>query len=391
MKAVFILSDALRHDYLAYMPFLRKMSGECEFYKKIIPGLGFCEISEYVSGIPSLENGNIFQITFSGKFGATKNHWLTRMTNIVNKIPRVRRYYAQWLDRRLAEKDGVEFEKDMVRVRYHIPLFLLHFFKPTESKLKYDDAAFFPQSNLFHKLRARGISYDIDDFVEFNKIRGSETSRLRNLARKIERRELKDFTLLYIGYGEIAHRTGTGSDAFHRTLAAYDRELERMFQRLEANYPGEYRFMILGDHGMVDVEKYIDLTELLKEISEAHSMKVGEDFVYFIDSTALRLWFRDSSVIADCDRRIRAALSADLDDVDLKRGDHFYGDRIYFLRPGRVFFPDFFNTVRNRGMHGYTNRIDEQKGMALILGAAPAQHEELELHEVSKLILRQFA
>ena len=391
MKMVFILSDALRHDYLQYMPFLQAMTEECPYYKKVIPGLGFCEISEYVSGRTSLDTGNTFQVTFSGKFGKTHLHDLTMANKIVNKIPRVRRYSARLLDRYLQKYDGSLFEHDMLRVRYNIPLSMLSFFIPTESKLKYDAPEFFPATNLFHILQKAGLSYDIQDFVEHNKIKGTDDERLARLRTKIEAKNLKDFTLLYIGFGEIAHATGTRSASFHSKLTSYDGTLKNLYTLLKKNYGEDFRFVILGDHGMVDVEKYIDITELIEQMKDKFHLTVGEDFVYFIDSTAFRVWLRDQRFLSECNAMIQERLATDLDELDLERADNFYGDLIYILRPGRVFFPDFFNVYKNKGMHGYTNKIDEQKGMCLILGdQRHAVHEELELHCAHQLILEQF-
>ena len=51
MNIVFILSDALRHDYIEHMPYLKKMSEENIYYENVKPGIGFCEISEYITDI----------------------------------------------------------------------------------------------------------------------------------------------------------------------------------------------------------------------------------------------------------------------------------------------------------------------------------------------------
>ncbi len=53
-KVICILSDALRFDYIEKqdMKFLKEITGkgDCFYVEKIISGLGFCEIVEYVTG-----------------------------------------------------------------------------------------------------------------------------------------------------------------------------------------------------------------------------------------------------------------------------------------------------------------------------------------------------
>ena len=73
---------------------------------------------------------------------------------------------------------------------------------------EYDSYEFGGEENLFVQLKAMGVEYDIEDFVKHNKVKGSDKERLIRLQEKVKKEKLKDFTLLYIGYGEIAHFTG---------------------------------------------------------------------------------------------------------------------------------------------------------------------------------------
>ena len=389
MKIIFILSDALRYDYINYMPFLSKMAEEHTYYEKVTPGIGFCEISEYVSGIDSRHNGNLFQLTFNGQWGREVFSIEAKINNFFNHIPRLRRYTQRFFDYYLGREKGLLFDQDILNVRYNIPLNLLNYFLPTESRNEYDSSEFFPETNLFLMLKRMGKSYDIDDFVQHNKIKGSDDDRLVRLKKKIERKELADFTLLYIGKGELAHMTGTKSNFFHDKLSEYDSKLREIKTLLDKIYDDNYRFVVLGDHGMVDIDKYIDIRPLIKQVEKECDLKIGEDYVYFIDSTALRLWFKDKRKKEQCNYIVQNHIKQYLDDFKVE--NEFYGDLIYVLKPGNVFFPDFFNTKKNKGMHGYNNKVVEQKGLCIIIGTNDKSvYPLIELHKVKKLILDLF-
>ena len=180
--------------------------------------------------------------------------------------------------------------------------------------------------------------------------------------------ELQDFTLLYIGKGEIAHITGTNNPYFHKVMKEYDTKLNRIYNLLKENYKDEFAFIILGDHGMVDVDTYIDVKPILNMISKM-KIRLGYDYVYFIDSTCFRLWIRDGTKVEKIDRAIKECLDPYLDySIDNTIIDTKYGDLIYFVKPGIMFYPDFFNNSRKRGMHGYQNKINEQMGMCIAIG-----------------------
>lgn len=391
MKVVFILSDANRWDYINYMPFLKEQSNRGYFVEKIIPGIGFCEISEYISGLPSTENGNLFQITFKGKYGPRINKGLKNLCSITNKIPKIRWKIASKVDNYLKRSPMID-ESGILNVRYAIPIDLISYFKPTESLYEYDDIHFFPNLNLLQKIKAKGHSYDIDDFVKHNKVKGTDEERLVRLQEKIKNKNLKDFTLLYIGKGEVAHETGTDDKFFHKILYKYDKVLRDIYKLLVDNYGDKFIFVFLGDHGMVNVKKYINPTRIIKDLQKIFHLVCGEDFVYFVDSTCLRFWFREKSVITDANTIILKHIGDYVDNsVDTKLIDSSYGDLIYIVKPGVMFFPDFFNLKKKKGMHGYQNTISDQWGICICMGNVTQGYcEQMHLYEINDFIYNFF-
>jgi hypothetical protein len=391
MKTVFILSDANRWDYLQYMPYLSKKAQEELHVKKIIPGIGFCEISEYLSGIPSVNNGNLFQITFNGEFNKKKYNGLNAVATITNRIPKIRWKVAHAIDSYLM-RYGDLADKDILNVRYAIPVNMINYFSPTESRLAYDDPDFFRNENILYRLKDKGYTYDIEDFVKHNKIKGTDEERINRLKEKIKEKKLKDFTLLYVGKGEIAHDTGTHNSDFHSKLEEYDTLLKSIDELLEEKYGDDYVFIVLGDHGMVNVNDYIDVTPIIKRIKKKFNLRIGEDFIYFIDSTCFRIWLKDNALLSKVDLCVKDMLWEVIDtSVDVKMIDEKYGDLIYIIKPGIMFFPDFFNLKKKRGMHGYQNTIEEQKGMMVCIGDVESrQIESMHLYEVNDFIAKLY-
>ncbi|EMU55854.1 alkaline phosphatase family protein [Clostridium butyricum] len=392
MKVVCILSDALRHDYIEKMDFLKKMSNEKYYIKKIKPGLGFCEISEYVTGMDSIKNENVFQITFNNKFSSIegKVKILSKLNNFMGSIPKVRKYTDKIISKYVETDKFYVDTNEIKRVRYNIPLELLKYFKPTESYYKYDDNNFFFEKNIFNDMKKSNISYDIDNFVEHNKIKGTDEERLENLRKKINTKSLKDFTLLYIGYGELAHVLGTKDIKFNHILKQYDLKLKSIYDDLINQYDNDACLVILGDHGMVDVEKYININKNIDEICKKNNLIKGNDIVYFIDSTFVRIWIKDKSKVENIERELKNEYLNDIEPIEFDdRIKSIYGDIIIMLKPGKVFFPDFFNRKKIKGMHGYSNEICEQQGMMLILGESikKSAYNNLHLHEAKDILL----
>jgi hypothetical protein len=376
MKVICILSDAIRYDYLQYMPFLNSMKDKGDYIERIKPGIGFCEISEYISGLPSFQNDNVFQLTFNGQYGKVNNKTVSFLNSVFSKIPKIAKINNFIIDAYLSGIANIFPSPDVIRVRYNIPVHFLKYFMPTESAFVYDDDSFFNERNLFHILRSKDISYDISDFVQHNKIRGTDEDRLDRLQEKIIYKTLKDFTLLYIGYGELAHFLGTSSVLFKKQLKEYDDRLHSLYTSFVNNYKQDSHLIVLGDHGMVDVNSYINIEKKLKKIFKAKKLRPGEDAVYFIDSTVIRIWIDHNLLIKETiEEELKHFLGDAFDEVSFPQNVYDkYGDIILLLKPGYVFFPDFFNKKRIKGMHGYNNDIDEQHGFFLRVGSATRRY-----------------
>ncbi|MDR3259598.1 MAG: alkaline phosphatase family protein [Fusobacteriaceae bacterium] len=398
-KTIFILSDALKSEYINQynLSFLKEMIKDEKtlYIKKIFPSTGFCEIIEYVTGKKAEETGYLTQIAAKQDWKVTNSTIITLIEIVetfILKIPKIRTWYSKFFQKKVDWFLKNYFAEEMIRVRYKIPLSLLSCFEPTESIDEYDSCAFGQEDNIFYKFKESNISYDLDDFVKFNKIKGTDESRISNLKEKIINKKLEDFTLLYIGYGEIAHNTSTNSIYFGKKLTSFDKELRIIFELIKKNYDN-FELSILGDHGMIDIGEYINVVPMIKNIAKNLGLIFKKDYIYFIDSTLLRLFLKDKNLVLKIKEMLEKELfpNYEFNMADyINKFDNKYGDIIILLRPGKVFYPDFFNYNKKRGMHGYYSKAVGQAGTYISISSNKKTInfvEELNLSEIKKYIL----
>jgi predicted AlkP superfamily pyrophosphatase or phosphodiesterase len=168
----------------------------------------------------------------------------------------------------------------------------------------------------------------------------------------------KDLKIVYTkNVDEAGHIHGASSLQTRQEIEAAANTIRKFLDNQNIE-----NFFIVGDHGMVDIEREIDILPLLKETG----LRYGKDFLYFIDSTMVRFWFADKSakdsVVSLLGRlksvgRLLSEKEKKSLGIDFKHRK--YGDIIFWLRMGTTFEPSFFHrwtfrgSRKNLGMHGY--------------------------------------
>ncbi|MCG8584005.1 MAG: alkaline phosphatase family protein [Pirellulales bacterium] len=394
-KVVCILADAMRADYIDRyeLPFLTELrAGRRVYSDRVTPSTGFCEIVEYVTGQGALDHGMFAQITAVDDWQAVTIppalRSLSRVKSAVESVTRfskkVHRHTSPYFERAVA----LHLPEHVGDIRYLVPYTLLPYFQATEGKVEYDSFEFGQDKNLFLWMQSQGITYDIDDFVKFNKIQGTDHERFRRLKYKITSGSLKDFTMIYMSAAECAHYYSTDSGKTCKVLMQFDRELAAVFHELQREYDN-CELIVLGDHGMVDVEEYIDVISEIEALADRHGMTVGEDFIYFVDSTVCRIWLDDRDRHTGFVEALSEAL-ADATEADEATADYLgnfmprFGDAIFLLKPGKTYFPDFFNVQKNLGMHGYLASAPGQQGLLLATGSDSTRQDiaEIKLYQM---------
>lgn len=406
-KTIFILSDALCRNYI-YDFDMNNLKSLLEIpstihIKKIFPSTGYCEIVEYVTGQDAEQHMMFTQVNVLENWYEKKHPKILEFLsfiyqkNLLRKIPKVRGILKLLFNPIVEKLLTRVLDKSIVNVKYEIPYPFLYYMRPIESIYEYDSFDFGLNKNLFVYLRNHNISYDISDFVKHNKVNGSDLDRLERLKNKISNFQLADFTMLYIGYGEIAHFTGTNSEKFKLELQSYDRKLGDIVNILKNNYD-DYEFIILGDHGMINVHHYHDIKSIFDKIikDKYPNIRLFKDYIYFIDSTMFRVWFKNKEFIDGIEESLERELGNYLE-LDKKTKEYLnnfkpkFGDIILLLKPGSVFYPDFYNVKPNKGMHGYLNHYKGQQGTMIHITSDDRNGEvinELKLSSIKDYVLR---
>ncbi|MBN1884619.1 MAG: alkaline phosphatase family protein [Candidatus Krumholzibacteriota bacterium] len=158
-----------------------------------------------------------------------------------------------------------------------------------------------------------------------------------------------DFHLLYTaGLDAVLHRFGTGHEETAKRLRLYEKRLGRIVSKCD-------RMIVLGDHGMCDVERTVDLIARV----EALGLRVPRDVVPFYDATMARFRVRDARVRSGLEQLLgELGCGRILDEAEqrllgVRFEDGRFGDLIFVVETGTVIEPSFMGRTAPAGMHGY--------------------------------------
>lgn len=95
-------------------------------------------------------------------------------------------------------------------------------------------------------------------------------------------------------------------------------------------------------------------------------MVLGDDYLYFLDSTMARFWFNHPRA----EKAVRSALAdavpgrfldqSDTEEYGISLDNRKLGDTVFWLDGGACFFPDFWHRRRPKmGMHGYRREVTD--------------------------------
>lgn len=154
---------------------------------------------------------------------------------------------------------------------------------------------------------------------------------------------------------KAGHELGPMSAAFGQAFHAFDARLAGLIADLEQQWPGAATFLF-SDHGMTPVTRQFDAWSYL----EQHGFRLGRDYLAFINSTIISLWFdhghRDEIIRALNQSGYGCVLAPDEHaKYHLDFPDRRYGDDFFVADEGVELIPNFISLANqpNQGMHGY--------------------------------------
>jgi hypothetical protein len=200
------------------------------------------------------------------------------------------------------------------------------------------------ERNIFDELETRGITWHVWDYTV------DEEEAFDGLERSIERGD-EAFRLLYTaGLDSTMHRHGTEGEQVRCHLDWYRDRIERILAKTR----GE-RVVVMGDHGMCDVNRHLDLIEAVAKLG----LRMPNEFMPFYDSTMARFRIRTN----EAGKRLEGLLSGMEGGRLLSRDeaqrlgvffpDGRFGDLLFLVEPGVMILPSYMGMEGLAAMHGY--------------------------------------
>ncbi|MHC4585586.1 MAG: alkaline phosphatase family protein [Planctomycetota bacterium] len=245
---------------------------------------------------------------------------------------------------------------------YRIPFKLMPFFDVAEKHLLYEDE-FINGRNIFAILRNNNKPF------YFHGAPTCPPGVEDVYTGLVEADHPFDFMFLHISLlDSVGHKYGPNSDEMSSALKRVDDLIKDISTFLKKKY-GDFNFVIIGDHGMAEVQTTLDMRKEIEELD----IKAGKDYVYFLDSTIARFWFFDEKskqLVTSILSRIkqgRILTEVDKDRYHLNYSHNRFGDLLFLVDPENLIFPNFWNDVTpERGMHGYEPEYSGQQSILII-------------------------
>lgn len=394
MPVVFILVDALRQDYLtkSLMPVCFDMASTGRWIQDVYPSWGFCERSEIFLGQTPAESGFWTAIGFKPHQSEYSAFWraLHTVEALFDERGRIliRRLFGR-LARASGKKMGVA----------NIPFDFLENFSLTEDSVPHDMPNSFGVKTVFDCLRDNSLAFGYrDTFTALGMFNGTDSDRLFSALSHTE----LSFQFLYLGALDAAgHVYGPGTHAISQEIGRLDSQIGD-FVREYRNKRPDAKFIVLGDHGMIGVTSKIDAESILDRNARKLGLLRKRDYLYFLDSTFMRVW-----LLTPESRALNDALAADselsekggfLTEAQMERynlpiGTATYGDLVWAANAGVLISPDFFHVgeCETKGMHGYCPDTPGIQGTLFTFGPGVARETSpaIQLHEVYDILVSE--
>jgi len=231
-----------------------------------------------------------------------------------------------------------------------IPVELVGFFGTREQKRLTAAEPIGGITTLFDQLRRHGATYFLSGFYA--------SIFEEQIVKRVLGALAKDYQFILFRLGSpdrLGHQYGPESDDVRRRLGKIDTIVREVITKGTQANPSLH-FVVFSDHGMVPVKGHVDLLSLLERLP----VKMPRDYIAFLNSTVASFWFRTEGakgIITGELRRVKQGMilgETELKALEIDRIGYEYGELLFALKEGNVFFPDFYRRRKPpKGMHGY--------------------------------------
>ncbi len=373
---VFVLLDAFRWDYVDPVdtPFLHGLAEAGVYVQKLKSSNGFGQRSTVFCGTHPDRTGNYTMFTLDP--AQSPFRFLARNVPLLGLAQRfidtgwrgsgrvgaaIRRRFVDLPARRLASYVPSAF----------IPLDVLHLIGIGEDERPIHEPGSLPVESLFDVLHRREREYA---YLMYPAV-SCQDDRTFELVLHDLRRPRPLHLIQFSDADLFGHLAGPESMTRHRAAGELDRKLRALKRAFDAACE-EVAWLIIGDHGMMQVCETVDVSAIVHGAATRRGWRHGKDYLLFLDSTLARLWALSS--------RAEKGLADLFDDPALGRTgvqvtdtlaaecripwrDRRHGDCIWWAHPGVLIHPDYFHPALQvvKGMHGYDSRHEKMQGFAI--------------------------
>lgn len=350
--------DACRYDFISETgtPYLYRIA-EDGISGILKPTFGFEPDAAYIAGLYPDEADGGAQFWYDPENSPFRKmnfwpKWLKKLPNLPEKILRK---IIQFKTRKYSQSPTLS----TARIPFHI---LKYFSFPMKYSMNHP--SFVEDKTIFDYLRGNGDSYLFHCFPK-HKV------DVNNVVFHIDKDLLLPVKFAFIHIGDldrIGHQYGLESVEIKGALQRVDKGIERIVKYANDRF-GESHIVIIGDHGMMEIHKHLDVVSELKKLPIKHE----KDYLFFLDSTMARFWFfsdKAESVIVDMLDNMEGGHIINQEEKDkyhLNYSHNKFGDIIFLVDPGVLIFPNFYQNHKPvRGMHGYIPETPEQQSSFII-------------------------
>lgn len=238
-----------------------------------------------------------------------------------------------------------------------------------------------PIRTLFDALEERNTPRLVWDY------RTAEERAFDELEEAVRSRRASFYLLYTAGLDSDLHRYGTTEPRIREHLAWYRERIERV---AAAGRADDADIVVLGDHGMCDVESRVDI---MKPV-EALGLGIPRDYVPFYDSTMARFKINSARSRDALGKLLRDQPSGhlmspdEMESLGVAFPDGRFGDLVFLADPGVLILPSFMGSEGVAAMHGY--HPDTSGMYSVIFSNRTLPAPELSLCDVASVVLPGF-
>ena len=365
-----VLLDACRWDYInpEDSPTIHKLIENSVYVKKLSSSSGFTQRTALFTGALPEKSGFYTMYIRDPKTSPYKPlipfTWFLRRITRGSILHRITRKFINQIPK---------LTTDFAPPGY-IPSEILPHISVIEDDTPIQEPGTLPLESIFDKMREAKIPF----YYHMAPVSGNDEDTFQAVLSKMKEKKDQVYLVQFSDTDGRVHEDGVASATRHRVVKEVDERIRVLKETLEKQFEDPW-VVVLGDHGMVDTENYVDIWGPVEKLAAEQKLKHGKDFLMFLDSTLARFWFfteRAEKVLTPFLDELLKTNGVWIDEDyrkshSIPHNPDWYGQKIWRADVGTGIFPDYFHWENDKyiGMHGYDNKEPSQIGTVVFHNA----------------------